>query len=340
MTAEVSKATNPRINESTDPLLSVHSLTVSYPTQRGAHLALRNFSLSIRPGEVVGLVGESGSGKTTLARAIMGLLPRPGRIVEGDVVFNGQSLLKKTPEELQKIRGRELAMVVPNPRAELNPLLPVGRQITNVIETHLGVSHREAKQMALKMLEDVRIPDPARRFHAYPHELSGGMAQRVVMAIALACSPKFVISDDATSGLDVTIQAQILQLLRQLVEEYNTSMLFITRDIGIVAHFCHRVAVIYHGELVEIASHTDFFANPQHPYSVMLLAAFSHNPVLRRQWMVKHPTAVTVEKFDPSQGCPFASRCVEAREHCYRETPTLRETSPGHWVRCHFPVER
>ena len=190
--------------------------------------------------------------------------------------------------------------------------------------------------MALDMLKAVHIPDPTRRFRAFPHELSGGMAQRVVMAISLVCSPKFVISDDATSGLDVTVQAQVLDLLRTLVREHDTSMLFITRDIGITAHFCDRVAVIYRGEIVEFAETASFFDNPQHPYSVMLLAAFAHNPALRNKW---HKPLASTEA-EAGRACLYAPRCVHREDECDERHPDLRELGARHLVRCHFPVER
>jgi oligopeptide/dipeptide ABC transporter ATP-binding protein len=298
--------------------------------------ALRSLDLTVAPGEILGLVGESGSGKTTLARAIMGLLVRPGRIDGGSIRFDGQDMRALREEQLRAIRGRDIAMVIPNPRSELDPLLPVGRQIAQVARAHLKLSKPEAEARALDILKAVQIPDPKRRFAAYPHELSGGMAQRVVMAIALVCAPKFIISDDATSGLDVTVQAQVLELLRQLVRERGMSMIFITRDIGITAHFCDRVALIYEGEIVESARTGRFFENPMHPYSVMLLAAFAHNPRLRSKW--HKPLASLAEGH--GDACAYTPRCVHAQAECDARHPELRMLEPEHLVRCHFPVER
>jgi oligopeptide/dipeptide ABC transporter ATP-binding protein len=227
-----------------------------------------------------------------------------------------------------------MAMVVPNPRSELNPLLPIGRQITNVAVAHLGIGRREAEKLALDMLRAVHIPDPERRLKAYPHEMSGGMAQRVVIAIALVCTPRFIISDDATSGLDVTVQAQVLELLKGLVQERQSAMLFITRDVGIAAHYCDRVAVIYRGQLMEVAPREEFFFDPAHPYSVMLLAAFSYNPKLRQQWVSRASANFA------NAGCSYADRCALRQDRCLAETPALREIRPGHWARCHFPVTR
>jgi oligopeptide/dipeptide ABC transporter ATP-binding protein len=323
------------------PVIAVEDLHVDYPTFGDSFPALRGIDLSINAGEIVGLVGESGAGKTTLARAIMRLLSVPGRITSGRVRVAGQDLATLSDEEMRSLRGRHLAMVVPNPRSELNPLLTIGRQIGNVARTHLGIGRAAAQDLALDMLRAVRIPDPERRLRAYPHEMSGGMAQRVVIAIALVCKPRFIISDDATSGLDVTVQAQVLELLNSLVQEQQSSMLFITRDIGIAAHHCHRVAVIYRGQLMEVADRETFFFNPMHPYSVMLLAAFSYNPRLRRQWASRTVAGKPAAMAGLNRGgCSYADRCALSRERCFAEAPALREITPGHWARCHFPVIR
>jgi oligopeptide/dipeptide ABC transporter ATP-binding protein len=318
--------------------LEIERLRVEFLTVAGEpKVAIRDLDLSIDAGEIVGLVGESGAGKTTLARSILNLPPPPGRIAGGAVRFGGVDLLKLTERELQRMRGRDLSMVVPNPRGELNPLLPIGGQIANIARVHLGKDRKTALAMALEMLRSVQIPDAARRMKAYPHELSGGMAQRVVIAMALVCSPKFVISDDATSGLDVTVQAQILELLRRLAMERHSAMLFITRDVGITAHLCDRIAVIYDGEIMEIAPRENFFLEPRHPYTVMLLAAFSHNPRLRRIWTVVDSARRSV---DPAVGCAYAARCPRAEAICREAKPPLRRLAPRHFARCHFPVER
>ena len=318
-------------------MLDIAGLNVTYPVyeEESVH-AVRDLDLKVRTGEIVGLVGESGSGKTTLARAVMGLVTQPGRIDSGAIQFDGKDMRTLSENQLRAVRGRDIAMVIPNPRSELDPLVPVGKQIAAVARAHLDIGRAEADKMALDMLKAVHIPDPTRRFRAFPHELSGGMAQRVVMAISLVCSPKFVISDDATSGLDVTVQAQVLDLLRALVRDHDTSMLFITRDIGITAHFCDRVAVIYRGEIVEIAETASFFENPQHPYSVMLLAAFAHNPALRNKW---HKPLASTEAV-AGRACQYAPRCVHREDECDERHPDLRELGARHLVRCHFPVER
>ena len=321
------------------PLLSIADLSVSYPRYGQDRVTvLKGIDLAMQPGEILALVGESGSGKTMLARSIMRLVPPPGRTDSGRLHFDGQDLRALDDEELRKLRGRDIAMVISNPRGELDPLQTVGQQIGSVLRYHLGLDKAAIRARVLELLNDVRIPDPERRIRAYPHELSGGMAQRVVMAIALACAPKFIISDDATSGLDVTVQAQVLDLLKGLVTERATSMLFITRDIGIAAHFCDHVAVIYAGEIVEVAPREEFFENPSHPYSVLLLAAFSHNRRLRKFWLKEDEAKRDIGP--ATTGCAFAERCVRAQPRCRQEHPALSAIADGHQVRCHYPVER
>ena len=319
-------------------MLEVRGLTVEFAAISGAAVAaVRDFDLSIQRGEIFGLVGESGAGKTTLARALLRLPPEPGRIAAGEIRLAGRGLMALSETEMQRLRGRDLSMIVPNPRAELNPLLSVGEQIATMARVHLRLPGREARRMALDMLRAVQIPDPERRMGAFPHEMSGGMAQRIVIAIALICSPKFIVSDDATSGLDVTVQAQILELLRRLVLDRGSAMLFITRDIGITAHFCDRVAVMYDGEVMESASREDFFFRPQHPYTVMLMAAFSHNQRLRRMWSRPEVLPGAAEHAD---ACRYVARCPLAQGRCRAEHPALRELAPGHFARCHFPIRR
>ena len=321
-----------------DPLLQIIGLTVEFP-QFGAasRPALNNVDFSIARGEVVGLVGESGSGKTTLARSIMQLVPEPGYISGGRVLFEGRDLGTLGPSELRQLRGREISMIISNPRGELDPLQTVGNQIGNVLRAHTPLDGAGIRARALELLRQVSIPAPERRINAYPHELSGGMAQRVVMAIALACSPKLVVSDDATSGLDVTVQAQVLELMRDLVTGFGTSLLFVTRDIGITAHYCDRVAVIYAGEIVEEGPRDEFFENPRHPYSILLLSAFAQNERLRRYWLGDTTAGASRAR---EQGCPFANRCVRAQDRCRVENPERREFGRGHFAKCHFPVER
>lgn len=337
MHINLSKETGAR-PEAAGSALRIKQLRVEFPTALGdPTIAIKNLSFEIAPGTILGLVGESGAGKTTLARSILNLPPMPGRITDGEMWFEGTDLRTLPENEQRERRGRDLSIVVPNPRGELNPLIPVGDQIATRAQVHLKIGKKTARAKALEMLQKVQIPDPERRMNAYAHELSGGMAQRVVIAMALVCSPRFVISDDATSGLDVTVQAQILKLMRELAFEQQSAMLFITRDVGITAHFCDRIAVMYAGEIMEIASREDLFLRPRHPYTIMLMAAFSHNARLRKQWHLPHGKQTSS---DPNIGCSYANRCPLARNICRIDHPALRTLAPGHVVRCHFPVER
>lgn len=230
-------------------------------------------SLHIKSREIIALVGESGSGKTILSRAIMNLIPKPGSLNSGAVLYHDKNLIDLSNEELTKLRGNRIATIVSNPKGELDPLETIGQQISNVIIHHLRITREEAKKKAIQLLKDVKIPDPERRFEAYPHELSGGMAQRVIIAISLACDPEIVISDDATSGLDVTVQAQVLELLKNLVLNKGSSLIFVTRDLGVAAHFADRVCVLFNGKIVEDKSTTDFFKGPKNEYAKKLLSA-------------------------------------------------------------------
>jgi len=314
-------------------LLRIADMDISYDGE--GLVALRDVNLTIGKGELIGLVGESGAGKTTLARAIMGKLKAPGRFTSGSVNFQNHDMTCLSAAEQQHLLGNRISMIVANPRSELNPILTVGQQIVNVIRHHRGLSKTDADAAALAMLKAVHISDPERRFHSYPHELSGGMAQRIVIAIALSCSPDFVISDDATSGLDVTVQNQVLSLMTEMVREKGASALFITRDISIAAHYCTRIIILYRGEIVEEADSQVFFDRPAHPYSLSLLSAFAHNEALRQRWLM--PT--DEDTGTSATGCIFAARCVRRKARCFQDIPALRPLGDGHLVRCHYPVE-
>ena len=252
-------------------LLEASGLSVAYPTAEGTIEAVKGIDLVIREHEFVGLVGESGSGKSTAALALMGLVRAPGEVTAGTVRFMGQSLLDRSEAELRTIRGRDIGLIVQSARAALNPLIPVGDQIVNVIRAHQRVSKSEARQRALAALAAVGIPDPERRLHAYPHQLSGGMAQRVLIAMATANEPRLLIADEPTTGLDVTVQAQFLDTLQASVKRTGSAVLFVTHDLGIVAQYCHRVAVMYDGEIVEQTDVARLFGEPAHDYSRQLV---------------------------------------------------------------------
>lgn len=255
------------------PLLEVRNLHVHFFTFAGVTHAVNGVSLSLKSGEIVGVVGETGCGKSVLVRSILGLIGPPGKIVAGQILFNGVDLLSKDEEELQKIRGKEIALIVPNPRSVLDPVRRVGDQIVDVIMAHNRISRPDALARALQLMEAVGIPDPPIRRFFYPHELSGGMCQRIVIAMALANAPRLLLADEPTTGLDVTIQIQILDLIRDLVRRLGSAALLVTRDLSVVAHYCDRVAVMHEGQIVESAEVDAFFERSVHPYSLALLRA-------------------------------------------------------------------
>ena len=300
-------ASAPEVAAATTAALEVRDLHTYFFTAAGVIKALNGVSLRLDPGRMLGLVGESGAGKTTIAHSIMCVVPPPGRVVKGETKLYGRDLQQLRESELRQVRGKEIAMIVPNPRAELNPLLTIGEQLANVARAHLRLEKRAARERAVEILSHVKIPDPKRRANAYPHELSGGMAQRVVIAMAMIGEPKMTISEDATSGLDVTVQAQVLDLTLSLLRERGSASLMITRDLGIVANYCDHVAVLYRGCLLEAAGVRSFFANPRHPYSIELLSAFSYG---RPSGAAMIPTI------------PYNAEELE-----------MREVAPGHLVR-------
>jgi ABC-type dipeptide/oligopeptide/nickel transport system ATPase component len=256
-----------------ETVLEVRDLHTAFFTHTGVVPALRGVNLTVNEGEIVGVVGESGAGKSVLARSILHLVKTPGRVVKGHILFQGQDLLKKSDKEMQYLRGRKIALIVSNPRAQLNPLLHVGAQIANMIRANKeGVSAQAAERQVLELISAVGIGDPPRVARAYPHELSGGMCQRILIAMALSNNPKLLLADEPTNGLDVTVQRQVLELMRDLVRDHKAATLIATRDLGIVAHYCQRVIVLERGEIIEAGEVRSFFSNPQHPHSRSLLA--------------------------------------------------------------------
>ena len=314
-------------------VLVVEDLHVDYATPLGSAHILNGVALHIAPGEVLGLVGESGSGKTVLARSILNLVDPPGRIVGGRVTFDGHDMLASTDESLRSVRGGEIGLIVPNPHLHLNPLLPVGKQIANVIRAHRHVSKRDALAEAVKYLKRVGMADPESTLRAYPHELSGGMAQRVIIVMALVNSPRLLLADEPSGGLDVTVQLQILDLMRELVAQQGTSVLLISRDLGIIAHYCDRVAVLYGGQIIEEAPVARFFADARHPYSLELLRLVSPAHADLDRLGRGDPT------WDPMNrpaGCPFHPRCLLAIERCLVDPPKPDEVNRDHLVLCHL----
>lgn len=310
--------------------LSIDNLKVDYVTDDGIVHALNGVSLELVQGETLGLVGETGAGKTTMAKCIMGILPkRTGKIRSGEITFEEKNLLKCSEKELQSIRGAQIAMIFQDPMTSLNPVLTVGEQIAEAVENHERCG-KARYERAEEMLELVGIP--AERVHEYPHQFSGGMKQRVVIAIALACNPKMLIADEPTTALDVTIQAQVLEMMQSLKRQLNTSMLLITHDLGVVAQNCDRVAVIYAGEIVEYGTVMDVFKRMKHPYTQGL---FSSIPQINAD--VKRLNSIPGLMLDPTldvEGCRFCDRCKYATEECRINHPELVEIESGHSVRC------
>ena len=315
-----------------DILLDIRDLSVVYETEDGVVRALNKACLQLHRGETLGLVGETGAGKTTLARGIMRLIPQPpGKITSGEVIYDGTDLLKLPEREMRQLRGRQISMIFQDPMTSLNPVMTVGHQIQEVITTHHPhLSKDEARKQAEEMLEMVGIS--ASRYDDYPHQFSGGMKQRVVIAIALACNPQLLIADEPTTALDVTIQAQVLEMIHDLKRKNNTAMLLITHDLGVVAQNCDSVAIIYAGEVVEYGTLRQVYKQIMHPYTEGLF-----NSVPSLETTAKRLAAIDGMMPDPTvlpQGCKFADRCKYATERCRKEEPALVEMSDGHKVRC------
>jgi oligopeptide/dipeptide ABC transporter ATP-binding protein len=330
MTAFAMSATVP---ETLEPLLAVSGLHVRFATYRGTVHALNGVDLAVRPGEVLGLVGETGSGKSVTAHAVLNLVQPPGRITAGEVWFRGQNLLALPETRLQAIRGKEIAMVFQSPRASLNPLFTIGDQMLTHILVHQRSGRSAARALALQMLGKVGIADPVRVLGAFPHELSTGMCQRVMIAQALSCQPRLLIADEPTTGVDVTLQAQILRLMTDLVRDSRTAMLLITHDLGVVAETCHRVAVMYAGRVMEEGPVEALFEDPRHPYTQGLMASTLRTD---RPQPIHVIPGVVPSMLEPPQACMFRFRCPLAEPLCAASDPPMATVGPGHYARCHF----
>lgn len=315
-------------------LLEVSELNISFETSASPLTVVSNLSFDIRESEVFGLVGESGCGKSLTALSVMGILP-PNAYAEGTIEFNGRDLLKLDKESMRRLRGKELAMIFQEPMTSLNPVLTIGYQISEVMTTHLGLSKKDAYERAVELLRYVKIPSPEIRIKEYPHQMSGGMRQRVMIAMAIACNPSLLIADEPTTALDVTIQAQILELLQGLREERKMSILLITHDLGIIAENARRVAIMYAGRIMELADADELFANPRHPYTMGLLDSLPKErgkPLNPIQGSVPQPDKLPV-------GCKFSDRCRFALPECIEDEPHFRLVSPKndsavHFVKC------
>ena len=298
---------------------------------------MNGISFDIGPGETLGIVGESGCGKSVTALALLGLLPRAGRVRSGSATFDGRDLLRLSQRALRRVRGRQIAMIFQDPMTSLNPVLTIGRQLREPLETHFGLSRKAATARAAELLDRVGIPSPDARISDYPHQFSGGMRQRAMIAMALACRPKLMIADEPTTALDVTIQAQILALLRELVAEERTALILITHDLGVVAGMCERVNVMYAGMFMETGSAERLFEQPRHPYTLGLLQSVPRLDAGRRQKLQPIPGSPRNMLSAPA-ACPFAPRCRFEVEQSRQEVPPLDELEPEHFVRCFNPV--
>ena len=320
-------------------LLEIRNLTTRFYTQDGVVHAVNGISYAVERGETLGIVGESGCGKSVSVLSVMGLIPQPpGKIAEGEVLFDGRDLLQLTEKEMEAVRGAEIAMVFQDPMTSLNPVLTVGRQIREALMVHLGMPREEAQRRTIELLEMVGIPQAEDRCDDYPHQFSGGMRQRAMIAMALACNPSILIADEPTTALDVTIQAQIVDLVKALKERLGMAVIWITHDLGVVAGLAETVNVMYAGFIVERGTVDDIYKDPHHPYTLALLES------LPRVDRTKDEKLTTIPGFPPDllglpPGCPFMPRCTYAVEHCREENPDLMEVGPGHTAACWVDVE-
>ena len=315
-------------------LLEVNNLKTYFFTEEGVVRAVNGVTWHLEEGETLALVGESGCGKSVTAMSILRLIPTaPGRIVEGTITFEGKDLLKMSDSELRSIRGNRIAMVFQEPMTSLNPVLTIGQQLREAIQLHLGLNDEDATKRAVELLELVGIPEADQRVKDYPHQFSGGMRQRVMIAMALSCNPKLLIADEPTTALDVTIQAQVLEIMARLATDLGTAVLIITHNLGVVARYADRVNVMYAGEIVESGTAIDVFKNPRMPYTVGLMASVPRLDATTRVRLatIEGQPPLLVQEI---QGCPFRPRCDWAIDKCATDHPDLEEKEPGHWARC------
>lgn len=321
------------LKKASEKLLAIRNLKVYFYTYAGVVKAIEDINVDLYKGETLGLVGETGCGKSVTASSILQLIDPPGRIVEGEIFFKGDNLLAKSEKEMRAIRGGKIAMIFQDPTTYLNPVYTIGNQINEVIKVHQRLdSKEEITRMAIEALKLVRMPDPERVINRYPHELSTGMRQRAMIAMMISCRPELLIADEATTALDVTVQAQILQLLRDLKEELNLSMIFITHNFGVVSRICDRVVVMYAGNIVELGSKFDIFDTPLHPYTKMLLGAI---PKVDSLTSLAPIPGTLPNLIKPPLGCRFHDRCPQRNEKCKLQKPELMEIETGHFVACY-----
>lgn len=324
------------VTENITPILTVDNLTVDFTSARGTARAIDGISFAVMPGETIAIVGESGCGKSVSSLSIMGLVPSPpGKIVDGSIKFKDRELIGLNEKEYRKVRGNDISMIFQEPMTALNPVLKISTQMVDVIRLHNKVSKSQAKARAIKMLEAVGIPSPEKRINEYPHQLSGGMRQRVMIAMALSCGPELLLADEPTTALDVTIQSQVMSEMVRLQKELGMAVILVTHDLGVVAESCQRVVVMYCGQIIEQAPVNEIFANPKHPYTKGLLKSI---PVVREKKIARLPTieGVVPDLLDLPTGCRFAERCNYANEKCKNNRPTL--SGKTHQVACFNPI--
>ena len=312
-------------------ILKVKNLNIGFDLSDGFRQAIYDVSFNLQKGETLAIVGESGCGKTISTMSILQLLPETARVKSGEIFYNGQNLLSFNQKQMQKIRGKKIALIPQDPMTSLNPLYTIGNQLLEIIELHQGVKGKEAFDIAVKALERVKIPDATEKMKAYPHEFSGGMKQRVIIAMALACNAEIIIADEPTTALDVTVQAQIMDILKEIKEKYNISLILITHDLGIVAQNADKIAVMYAGRIVEYASNKELFKNPKHPYTKALLNVILDINTETVQTIEGHPPSIT----DDISGCPFHPRCKDCMDICLNNIPKSRCTDNSQ-VACHL----
>lgn len=323
-------ATNTNGTAVNSPLLEIQGLKTVFPTENGLAVAVDDLGFSVPKGSVLGIVGESGCGKSITSLSILRLVPPPGRIAAGRILFEGRDLLTLSEAQMRSVRGNQIALIPQDPMTSLNPVYTIGDQIMEAIELHQKVGKKEARQRAIEVLDQVRIPQASSRIDDYPHQFSGGMRQRVMIAMALSCNPKLLIADEPTTALDVTVQAQILELLRTIQREHGMSILLITHDLGVVAEMCDNVAVMYAGSVVEMAEVNELFKNPLHPYTIGLMNSLPRPGNSRLTPIQGQPPSL----IDLPQGCRFADRCSLVEPKSREAVPALEEKAPGHKVRC------
>lgn len=319
-------------------LLEIKNLKTSFFTSKGEVQAVRGVSFNLKKGEALGIVGESGSGKSVTSMSIMKLLPENGKIKEGEILFNDKDIVKMNMKEVRGVRGKDIAMIFQDPMSSLNPLIPIGKQVGEMIAIHNKLPKDEIKRRAIEMLGKVKIPEPEKRYGFYPHQFSGGMRQRVMIAMALANDPEILIADEPTTALDVTIQDQVLKEMAESIRERDMSMIFITHDLAVVAQICTRVIVMYGGLIMESSPIEELFNNPSHPYTMGLFKSLPSMDQSKDEKL--HPIAGSPpDMLNPPKGCPFAPRCKYARIICRDELPPMVKVSKDHYSLCHFQTE-